>query len=234
MQIVLSLGGDKLRHYGAEGKKAEHFDLSVISGPYSEPFVIDTAEQRSLAGIHFKPGGAFPFFGIPLSELHNLHVTLDELWGREIERIGEMLVTARSIGEQFLVLERFLLSKLGHARFSHPAVGVAVRKFEAGEDIPWVSDLSNELGMSQRHFIKIFKEQVGLTPKLFCRLRRFNGALERLKRGESRWDRILFDFHYFDQAHFIHEFKEFSGLTPTMYLKSGAEHLHHVPLSPTS
>lgn len=60
----------------------------IVAGPHSEYSVLDTAHEASVIGVHFKPGGAFPFLGLPAGELHNLDVSLDVLWGREVRRPG--------------------------------------------------------------------------------------------------------------------------------------------------
>jgi AraC-like DNA-binding protein len=75
------------------------------------------------------------------------------------------------------------------------------------------------VGLSERRFIQIFRDQVGLTPKRFQRLRRFYSALDLIASVQSvDWPDIALACGYYDQAHFIHEFREFSGLSPTEYL----------------
>ena len=71
----------------------------------------------------------------------------------------------------------------------------------------------------------------GLTPKLFCRVQRFQKVLRRIRTGrEVDWTGVALDSGYFDQAHFIHDFKAFSGLSPTAYAAHRTEHLNHVPI----
>jgi AraC-like DNA-binding protein len=96
---------------------------------------------------------------------------------------------------------------------------------------PPVSDVADEVGLSARRFIELFKDEVGLAPKLFCRVRRFQRAV-RLVHGRTDvdWADVALDCGYFDQAHLIHEFREFSGLSPTAYLRVRSSHLNHVPL----
>jgi AraC-like DNA-binding protein len=94
-----------------------------------------------------------------------------------------------------------------------------------------VSDVSGEIGLSPRRFIEVFKQQVGLTPKLFCRVRRFQRVLRRIyRREEVEWADLALSCGYFDQAHFIHDFKAFSGINPTAYVAAGGRHQNHVPI----
>ena len=94
-----------------------------------------------------------------------------------------------------------------------------------------VKEVSRRTGMSQRRFIQHFREAVGLTPKLFCRILRYQEVI-RLVGSEKRveWAEVALRCGYFGQAHFVHDFRAFSGTTPTNYLAHGGEHPNPVPL----
>jgi AraC-like DNA-binding protein len=77
-----------------------------------------------------------------------------------------------------------------------------------------------DTGFSHTHFIQLFREQVGLTPKLFGRIRRFQMLLGRIDKGlPLNWADAATDCGYFDQAHLIHDFRAFAGVTPLEYSK---------------
>ena len=79
-ELVINLRDDELRIYDRERiGVCERFSGAIVSGTYGRFFVIDTAEEASLLGVHFKPGGAFPFFGPRVGELANSHVDLEML-----------------------------------------------------------------------------------------------------------------------------------------------------------
>jgi AraC-like DNA-binding protein len=89
-----------------------------------------------------------------------------------------------------------------------------------------------EFGLSARRFIELFRREVGVSPKTFCRIVRFQGALQRIAVASSpNFVRLALDCGYYDQAHLIHDFKDFTGLTPTAFLEARGEHLNHVPLT---
>jgi methylphosphotriester-DNA--protein-cysteine methyltransferase len=90
----------------------------------------------------------------------------------------------------------------------------------------------DRIGFSQRRFIELFRDQIGLTPKAFCRVRRFQRILQAVhRRSEVDWAQVALDGGYYDQSHLIHDFRGFSGLTPATYLAAAAEHLNHVPMA---
>jgi AraC-like DNA-binding protein len=94
-----------------------------------------------------------------------------------------------------------------------------------------VGSVTEDIGLSPKRFIQVFQDEVGLKPKLFCRVRRFQQVLHAISLGqEIDWADVAIDCGYFDQAHFIHDFRAFSGLNPSEYVARRTEHLNHVPL----
>src|SRR5215471_3124841 len=89
-----------------------HRNRAVCRGPSSEPALIETAQQSSLIGVHFKPSGAFPFFDLPLGELHNLQVSLADLWGAKVDDICEQLLAVGTAAARFRLLEEALLARI--------------------------------------------------------------------------------------------------------------------------
>jgi len=229
-QLVISLGEEPLRV--SRTSRYESYRGAAISGPHSVPFLIHTASQASLLGVAFRPGGVFPFFGLPAGEIQDAHVSLDALWGGAAEHLRERLLAAATPEARFLILEHALLARLVPVAQRHPAVAFALREFRAAPHTRPVAHMAEHVGLSQRRFIQVFREEVGLTPKLFCRVRRFQRALRRIGPRQSiAWARLASDCGYFDQSHLIRDFRAFSGLTPTAYLARRSEHQNHVPLA---
>ena len=111
----------------------------------------------------------------------------------------------------------------------HPAVARALEGLRRVPHVHSIIDLARESGLSRRRFSQVFSEQVGTTPKQFCRLHRFLQIVERTKGGgEIDWADVALAGGYFDQAHMAHEFHEFSGLSPGRYLSAEHPHRYHV------
>ncbi|HYR85206.1 MAG TPA: helix-turn-helix transcriptional regulator [Terriglobia bacterium] len=217
VELVIQLGSHKTSDSG-------------ISGARSESLVIERTSQDQLLGIHFKPGGAFPFLGFPFGDLHNIGITLGDLWGETRARhLLCLLHEARTIEMKFQVLENWLLRIADRPLKHHPAVSFAIREFQNNPGLLTSADVAETVGFSQRRFIELFRNEVGLTPKLFCRVQRFQEVLGMIhKRDTVDWLDIALSRGYSDQSHFIHDFREFSGLSPTEYLGLRTENLGHV------
>jgi AraC-like DNA-binding protein len=182
-----------------------------------------------MMGVHFKPGGSAPFFTLPSGELHNQQISLDEIWHSRATELRDRLLEASTWETRFLVLEKFLLMVM-QPPDRYNAVDFALREFVRSPTTS-VSEVTDQIGFSARHFNQIFRNRVGLTPKLFCRVCRLQQVLDLLA-GKERvdWADIAIACGYFDQAHFIHDFRMFANCTPTEYLVQRGFHPCHVVL----
>jgi AraC-like DNA-binding protein len=91
--------------------------------------------------------------------------------------------------------------------------------------------MTAHLDLSPKRFIHLFGEATGLTPKMFCRVLRFQEVLCLIEKGQPIcWTDLALSCGYFDQAHFIHDFQTFAGMTPGTYLTQHSEHRNHVPI----
>jgi AraC-like DNA-binding protein len=233
MTLAILLDADQLRVYERDGTNhSASIPGSLICGPHSIFHVIDTQCQASLLTVHFKPGGAFPFFGLPVDEVANRKTPLAELWKGDAGPLRERLLGARRPADKFAVMETALERRLRLGRRQSRAVPFALRQLSEGPAHRSMADLAKEIGLSQRHLIQLFRAEVGLTPKAFARVRRFHAVLSRLQRAtEPDWADVAFDCGYYDQAHFIHEFREFCGMSPARYhARRGEHHLLHLPV----
>lgn len=231
--IIFNLRDDEMRIYDANDPQLyTSCGLVGITGPRTNCFAIDTAAEECVIGIQFKAGGSFPFFREPAVEVANQSVALDCLWGPRAALLREQLLAASSIEAMFAILERALLAHLARPLELHPAVAFARGHICRAPHTTTIAGVTERIGISQRRFIELFRDQIGLTPKAFCRVRRFQRVLESVHRRHSvDWPQVALDGGYYDQAHFIHDFQDFSGMTPSAYLAKATEHLNHVPMN---
>jgi AraC-like DNA-binding protein len=233
MSLIINLYEDRTRVYDPDDpRKCKTLNGALVVGAYSEFSIIDTAEQRSTMGAVFKPGGAFPFFKLPAGELQDTDVSLDTLWGAEAGHLRERLLEAKTPEAKFAAIERALLEKMVRPLAApHPAVRFAVGNFRRLPNRP-ISNVTDQIGLSGRHFIQLFAQQVGLTPKLYCRVQRFQKVLRHVARSTNSidWTQIALTCGYFDQAHFIHDFRAFSGINPSTYVANKTQFQNHVVL----
>jgi AraC-like DNA-binding protein len=203
----------------------------LVVGMRTRYSVLDTAQLRCMMGIVFRAGGARALLNVSAGEFYNREVPLDLVMGRTAAAdLRDRLREAATPSERFHILEMSLLDAV-RARAQeklalHPAVRYALREFQNAPHIRKVLDVTKDAGLSRRRFAQLFREQIGLTPKLYCRLHRFRDVVRRISAGTSvDWADLAVAGGYCDQAHLAHEFRAFSGLTPSAWLA------HHRPFT---
>ncbi len=219
IELVINLHEDEFRIHRPTGAGEEpaRFRGAIVSGAYSGPFVVETRAHASVIGVQFKPGGAAAFLGVPAGALANAHVGLDALWGRRASELRERLCAATSPTQRFRILERSLAECLSPSPGIRGEVAVALDRLGApGVE---VAEVARQVHLSHRRFIEIFTEQVGMTPKRYSMVRRFQRALELATGPGAPWARLALVCGYFDQAHLCHDWVEFTGVSPAEFLR---------------
>jgi len=235
ISLVINLAENQTRLYDPDDVcRVQTFNGVSVSGPHTKSFAIDTDEQTCVIGVSFRPAGAGPFLKLPSDELRNQHVGLDDLWGRLAGELRERVLAAPTPAAKLRVVELALLERAAGMFDVEPAVEFAVQNFLRQPATARIAEVAGKTGFSSRRFIELFKQHVGLSPKLFCRVRRFQSVLEKIGSGKPvRWTDVAADCGYYDQAHFIHDFRNFSGINPSKYLsdhRGFPGHRNHLPI----
>jgi transcriptional regulator GlxA family with amidase domain len=132
------------------------------------------------------------------------------------------------------LLENALEDHLASRFVSHPAVQFAMDAFARADLRLTVREIARGTGLSQRRFIQLFAREIGMAPKLFCRVRRFQRALAMVRPSRTPdWSMLAMECEYCDQSHLIRDFRDFADLTPTEYIRQHSERVmqNHVPIA---
>ncbi len=206
-------------------------DYEVVGGARAAFYVRDISQPIHSVGAELFPGAAAALLGVPADKLAERHTPLFDLWGRGAAMARERLLEARNPEHRLDVLESLLAECLPTVHGLHPAVALALERFETEDRIRGVVA---ESGYSHRRFIELFRRAVGLAPKLYCRVRRFQRALGvAAAKGNASWADLALAAGYSDQSHFNREFLEFSGIPPGRYREIAPLWSNHVPIRST-
>jgi AraC-like DNA-binding protein len=201
----------------AAADEAEWRDLASFAAGLHEEYALAGSTGASYCmQVDLTPIGAHLVFGVPMSELRNRVVALEDLlgvWGR---RLTDELEDAPSWENRFALLDERIADRIATARASCDGIAWAwLELVRAGGNLS-VGVLAQELGWSHRRLIARFREQVGIPPKKVARLLRFERVIETLDRsGGVGFAEAAYRCGYYDQAHLIRDFHEFAGTTPT-------------------
>ncbi len=229
MHLVVRLSDHPLRLYqhldDPVGRVVGH---AVVGGARAAAYLRDVSGPARSVGAQLLPGAADLLFGAGADELAGRHTPLEDLWGRSTDEARERLIAAGPAERQLDVFESILAARLPRVHGLHPAVAHALERFSTRHEVRRVV---KESGYSHRRFIEVFRAAVGLGPKLYCRILRFQGALELVAAGpETSLVDVALEAGYSDQPHFQREFREFAGVSPTRYRDLSPAFSHHVAL----
>jgi AraC-like DNA-binding protein len=233
MQIVMSLADHLTDCANRLCAPVQPQSFAVLVGMFSRYQVIDTADLAHLIGIVFRPGGTTPFFSAGTSLFTNLETALEDVWGPCARALRERLQEQPTPHTKLDALETVLMERLHLSRSPvlHPLVEYAIATLNAAPAATTVAELSRTAGISQRRLTQLFAERVGVSPKLYSRIQRFQRAVQMLHRGvEVPWAELALSCGYYDQSHFSNDFRAFSGISPTTYSAAIRPWRNHIAL----
>ncbi|MCA1573694.1 MAG: helix-turn-helix domain-containing protein [Acidobacteria bacterium] len=185
-----------------------------------------------MVGIRFRLGGAYPFFRFPISELSESVTELDLIWGRLVDEIRDELQEIGSLERRLLRLETFLLRQVQRSLEPNRLITFAVHQLQHSPQFLAIRDLASMIGITQKHLISQFEKIVGLRPKSFARVAKFQKVVNLIEQQKQiEWSAIALECGYYDQAHFIKEFHSFSGLNPSTYLTQRGDYVNYIPIA---
>jgi AraC-like DNA-binding protein len=187
--------------------------------------------MADLIGIVFEPGGFAPFVMDSVHLFSNRAVSLEDVWGASARALRDRLRELPSPQARLRCLEQFLLHKFAARLFRHSIVDFAFNRLQRAPCISTVREVARCTGLSERRFSEVFREQVGLSPKTWTRIQRFQRAVAQLHAGaDIPWAEMALDCGYYDQSHFANEFRAFSGIDATTYSARRTQWANHIPV----
>src|SRR3546814_262352 len=172
-----------------------------------------------ILGVKFKSMGMYRLTGLNMQHLADDIVEAESLWGNEVELLCEQMYESSGTGEMIWILEKFLCKKIRQQRKREKNLALqnALELMEGRRSFN-LREIQEQTHISKKTLERYFLAQVGLSPKRYARICRFNMVRELFDKDPSRnWQEVAFSLGYYDQSHFIREFKEFSGKTPHEY-----------------
>ncbi len=194
------------------------FNNAWISGMHKNFLSISAHENSEMLVVQFKSYGSHPFLNMAIDKLNNKVVDAERIFGNEIIELRNQLLKNQDHKKKFAAIEDWLLSKYDKSKIPGPELVQIINDLNT-KPVSNHQEVIGEYSKTQKHLIQQFKKYVGLTPKVFHRILRFNNTLNQIRNKEKlEWAKVAYDTGYSDQAHFIKEFKEFSGFNPEEFI----------------
>lgn len=190
---------------------------SFFVGQITSPLLLRPSGPVKMLGIQFRPHGAMQFLRLPMSELTDSAIALEDLAPRlfmELERVRHQTSLRRALA----ALDPVFFAFAGKTPIDNDLVSCAVKDIERAGGLVNLTDVAARIGWSARQLQRRFRDAVGISPKLFGRMQRFQGVFRAMENPILDWVNVAIDCGYYDQAHLIRDFREFTGKTPSLLL----------------
>jgi AraC-like DNA-binding protein len=204
---------------GADGSGAGDRHDSFVAGLSESSAFVVAEDAACCLQVDFTPIGAHLFFGVPMHELTNRVIDVEDLLRKNDDLVAR-LEAAPTWDARFALLDEVIAMRVTAARRPAPEILWAWRALEETNGAVPVGKLAERMGRSRRHLTTRFREHVGLAPKTFARVVRFSRAVGLIQRGlDGSFAELACECGYFDQAHLIRDFREFAGTTPVEFAR---------------
>lgn len=232
VQLILDLTEDpKYIYHNETLQEIQTCKKAWFSGFRTEPITIPSGRNSEMIIVQFKRGKAYPFINVPMNMLTNSVVDAELVMGKETMELREMIMEAPEPTMKLQLLEKQLYKCYHKSLTVNPFVDFAVKQIATSPNQYSINTIAKKAGYSQKHIIDLFKRQVGVSPKKFLKIVRFQNAINQIDlKINFDWTSIVYECGYYDQSHFISDFKQFSGFTPSAYLLQKSEHLNYIPI----
>lgn len=226
LAIVIHLADGPMRSYDdATAPEPNASATSIVCGARATPIVIGSGFGPTI-GVHFRPGGGRRFFDLPSCEISEQVVDLEALWGRSANVLRERLLCAKTPNERVRLLEDALLART-HDYDLRAALELSLSALDE-PSLGSIAEVNDRTGLSPKRLLALFRDEVGLRPKEYWRVRRVRAALRDLETGTYGGAAIAAIHGYFDQAHFLRECRAIIGSTAMEYMLARIPGTDHV------
>ncbi len=211
--------GNTIRHFGERSVKMPCME---VLGHFTQPTRASVTKGTTVLVTRFHPYAGALFFSNQASQFTNDSIDLCDIFNNESIELRDRLMEQPPLQQKIKLLEAFLMKRLknGEKRMDKfKLVESLCSSIYDAEDSFRIENLAAQYGFSERYIQKLFLEWVGLTPKRFQSIHRFNKSLELIQSSNSTLTSIAHECGYYDQAHFIKEFKSYAGMTPKQPMK---------------
>ena len=232
-QVVISLARDHLTNANHPTDPLQPQPAAIFLGLYSRHQLIDTIDLSELIGIIFHPGGTLPFFPDNTHLFTNRETSLEDLWGNATANLRNDLRECPTPARKFALLDFALRHRLSESKTPRRSrtIDYALTRLHQSPGATTIAELTRDISASPRRLSQLFREQIGVSPKLYCRIQRFQQAVQLIHRGaDIHWAELALTCGYYDQSHFANDFRAFSGLSPTTYSAAQRRWSNHIPL----
>ena len=223
--LVFNLNQETEQHCYHEKTHYLNASAYIFGQPTSTRTVTSDKDGIDIIGVKFRPLGIYKLTGIKMEYIADQIINASDIWGNELLTLCNKMREEASIENQLVLLETFLTNKYLRQKkhYKLQSMEAALQLIASSKGTIAIKEIQVQINTSRKTLERTFTELIGLTPKLYNRIIRFNATksiMDHALKTSPKTSNLAIEHGYYDASHFVAEFKHFSGQTPQDYLKS--------------
>jgi AraC-like DNA-binding protein len=223
-KIIIPLKNPMTAIVGQKAMGAKEHQIHLAGLCETPTRITAEAKDTVTLGVELTPKGLYHFFNLGMHEMTNRLFTFEELFGARGARLQDELANLENVQEKISFIQHALIDLLNKNPKNYSLLDHTIDVINEAQGMVSIKELERQTGYSKRYLAMLFKEHVGVSPKLLARITRFQRFynLWAQKKSPTFFEEELYTYYY-DQAHFIKEFKRFTGFTPRKFAEINNE-----------
>jgi methylphosphotriester-DNA--protein-cysteine methyltransferase len=218
-QVIEFEFGDRPTLEFGDGRMAQAYQVSAVGLSAYCPANIVLSGNVTAFGIFFQPVAFWRLFHVPTSELTNNFCNCSDLLGVEIQQLWYEMAQNASFESRVKLAEKFLLNRVANAAKNNEISSAALHMVQHSGMIR-VDRVASRSSLGVRQFERRFIAEIGISPKLFARVARFQSVLDaKILRQNYSWTNLAYEYGFHDQMHMIKDFRSLSGFSPEQLIE---------------
>ncbi len=189
----------------------------LLAGQIRNHFLLENTGRSGMIGIKFRPHGIASLFDVTMEALTDDVVELDSFLPGQFEPVTSTLLGEDHFSKKIAALTSFFEDLINSKETSDQLIDRVLQLIFTRNGVLSVSEIVDQLNVNERKLERSFKKFIGLSPKFYCRIIRFNYIFKLIKEQKLSWSELAYLSGYYDQSHFIKNFQEFTGEDPSEY-----------------
>ena len=217
-----------LQFYPKDGETVKHLDSDSYVSNKKVSFIGQHTKllQRYPGNnflsfqVLFQPGAFYRITGVSMHELENVYLDAEDLFGSCVREVNEALFTATSYAQMIQIVETFLSKLVRKTKGKQHTIDMTSKMMLQQNERYSLDSFLKSSCLCHRQFDRMFKERVGIPPKQFLQIIRFDRAFRMKNRYPDKdWLSIAIHCGYHDYQHLAKDYKEFTGYSPKQFFE---------------
>jgi AraC-like DNA-binding protein len=189
----------------------------LLAGQIKKHFFLENTGTSGVFGIKFKPAALSHLFGFSMHAFTDNVLPIEDLDNTFLNLLGQEIQQCHGYAEMIEVAEKRFKSLVENTLGANAAIdAIADLIFQTNGSVS-IIEIQKAFFTTERQLQRLFHQYIGISPKFYCRIIRFNHVFQLMQQGKFSWLDITHRAGYFDQSHFIRDFKAFTGEDPSKY-----------------